>query len=138
MIQNFQNWLLENESHSDEICSSSFAKWLSEADEKTVMNLAKRQKKKAEQVVKYGEQVKKKSEDVKKNNERSINYKKKAEGSSDPLNKQINTNRANIAKMKTQIGSIETKTAMMKQKLSQEELANIELVKKKAEMPKMK
>ena len=40
--------------------------------------------------------------------------------------------------MKTQINSIETKSAMMKQKLSQDELANIELIKKKAEMPKMK
>jgi hypothetical protein len=138
MIKDFQNWLLEDDSQSNESRNSSFAKWLAEADAKTIMNLAKRQKKKAEQIVKYGEQVKKKSEDVKKNTERAVNYKKKADSSSDPLNKQINTNRANIAKMKTQINSIETKSAMMKQKLSRDELANIELIKKKAEMPKMK
>lgn len=138
MIKNFQDWLQENETHTDEHLDSGFVKWLTEADAKTKMNLALRQKKKAEQIVKYGETVKKKTEDVKKNNERAVNYKKKAEGSSDPINKQVNANRANIAKMKTQIGSIEAKTAMMKQKVAQDEMANIELLKKKAEMPKTK
>ena len=138
MIQNFQKWLSENDSQTGENRNSSFVKWLTEADGKTKLNLALRQKKKAEQIVKYGEQMKKKSEDVKKNNERAVNYKKKADSSSDPLNKQINANRANIAKMKTQVNSIETKTAMMKQKMAQDELANIELLKKKAEMPKTK
>lgn len=136
MIKNFQEWQQENKSQNNE--SDSFEKWLAEADAKTIMNLANRQKKKAEQIVKYGEQVKKKSEDAKKNNERATNYKKKADGSSDPVNKQINANRSNIAKMKNQINSIETKAAMMKQKLAQDELANIELLKKKAEMPKTK